>query len=123
MEFYNIVGNDLERSTTDTIALVSGENETQQRIVRRLLTPVFSYVWHPNYGCGLSEYVGSEITASDVRQLKGIILKQLFLEDRVARNPVPTVSININTSLMTIGITYKEVPSEKIFTFSFTVNE
>jgi len=123
MEYANVYGFDLELSQNATIRLVTGEEETQQRIIRRLLTPPGSYVFHPDYGAGLGGYVGENLSGALERQLKGLIIRQMFLEESVARSPFPKILLKPTGNGLEISITYASRNTEQVYTLSFTVTE
>jgi hypothetical protein len=84
------VGDDLATSGTGDRATASGTLRGQQRVVRRLLTNPGDYLFHPEYGAGLPQYIGR---TADVGKIKSLVLGQMLLEDAVARQPVPQVMV------------------------------
>ncbi len=82
-------GGDLVIGPTGDIALASGGTLGQQRVLRRLLTNENDYVWNPDYGAGLGQFVGA---VTNEREIVGIIKSQIFEETAVSRQPDPAVA-------------------------------
>jgi hypothetical protein len=82
-------GGDLAVGPTGDIALASGGTLGQQRVLRRLLTNEDDYVWNPEYGAGLGQFVGKVVNE---REIVGMIKSQIFAESAVARQPDPAVA-------------------------------
>jgi hypothetical protein len=123
MELYQFFGSDIKLSETSTLKMVSGDEETQQRIFRRLLTAKQNYLWHLDYGAGLPSYVGRNLTQPLIAQLKGLIKTQIFLEATVERSPEPVITLNQQGNNLICTIEYVSKPSGQIYTLSFTVSE
>ena len=75
-------GADIGPSATGDLAVIAGLTQSQQRILRRLLTNPGDYLWHPNYGAGLASYIGG---VSTVQEMQALILANMLLEASVAR--------------------------------------
>lgn len=73
----HVPGQDLALTPSGDLQLVSNQMTTQQRLIRRLLTPTGSYIWHTQYGAGLPLLVGQPISE---QQVAGIVRSQLELE-------------------------------------------
>jgi hypothetical protein len=84
-------GGDLSVGPSGDIAVSPIQLETQQRIVRRLLTNPGSYIWHTDYGAGLGNYVGIPYSSDTI---ENTILNQLLHEQLVVTAPPPAVQIN-----------------------------
>lgn len=84
-------GSDLSVGPTGDIGVVSIQADVQQRIIRRLLTNPYDYVWHTDYGGGVGRYVGEPYSGSFI---EGTILSQLQFEALVAVSPPPRVQTN-----------------------------
>jgi hypothetical protein len=121
MELYQYYGNDIQLTTNLQLQLVDGELETQQRILRRLLTATNNYVWHTDYGAGLPAYIGQNLSLALEKQLIGTIRKQMFLEDTVQQNPPPKIAFSQSGTTLTVSITYVSKASGSVYTLSFTV--
>jgi len=104
-------------STGDLLS-VDGDDEVRQRLERRLFTAVKGYVWHPEYGAGLPQKVGSVLSVADI---KSVVQKQLALEASVAPNPPAQLTVTAdpnNRSLINIGILYWEAVTGVTVSFS-----
>ncbi len=95
------IGADLQLGPTGDLLLVSGTEETKQRILHRLLTARGSYIWQLTYGAGLPEMVG-EVASG--QQIAAIITSQLALEQAVAVSPEPVVGV-VASALGTVSAT------------------
>src|SRR6185312_989041 len=81
---------DFEPDSTGDLLVVDGDDEVRQRLERRLFTATQGYVWHPEYGAGLPQKIGSVLSVSQVRS---IVAAQLALEASVATNPPAQLSV------------------------------
>lgn len=117
-DLYQYFGGDLNPSATGDLQPVSDTVKGQQRILRRLLTNPGEYIWHPEYGAGLPNYVGSVI---DVRQMRALIRGQILLEDAVAKTPEPVIDVQPIAGGMTISIQYNDAVQKTPQTLSFNV--
>ncbi|GBR54796.1 phage tail protein [Neokomagataea thailandica NBRC 106555] len=70
----HIFGGDLILSDR-SVSLVSGIEETKQRLLRRLLTIAGEYIWQLDYGAGLPKLVGEIV---DKEGLEAIIRQQII---------------------------------------------
>jgi phage baseplate assembly protein W len=113
-------GADFEVDASGDLLVVDGVDEVRQRLERRLFTAVNGYVWHPDYGAGLPQKIGSVLSVADI---KSICLSQLALEASVAPSPPAqvTVSADVNdASIVTIGILYWDAATGVSVSFSIT---
>ncbi|GBR44229.1 hypothetical protein [Neokomagataea thailandica] len=60
ISFGHVYGDDLS-VLAGNVSFVSREEATKQRILRRILTNSGGYIWHPDYGAGLPQMVGSVV--------------------------------------------------------------
>ena len=103
----HVVGQDLQLSASGDLALVTTSDETQQRVLHRLLTSLQSYIWQPAYGAGLSALLGSPAAA---QQIAALIRVQLRNENGVAQSPEPVVTVRAGVNgVITASITYRDV--------------
>jgi len=123
MEIWQLFNEDIQLSSNAQIRLVDGEQESIQRILRRLLTPVEGYIWHVTYGAGLPTFIGQNLSPALERQIKGLIKTQMFLEATVERNPEPKITLSTDGNNLNCDIVYVYKPSGQIYTLSFTVSE
>jgi phage baseplate assembly protein W len=100
---------------TPSSATVEGE----QRVLRRLLTSPGTYIWHLEYGAGLPQYVGQPVVPSAINSL---IVSQMFLEDSVARDPLPTVHTRKIVNGINVDIKYADNRVGRIVTLGFDIN-
>lgn len=126
MDIYLNYKEPLQLKANGDFQLVSGPELTQQRIIRRLMTVARTYIWHPEYGAGLPQYVGKPVDQAIIKEMQGLILSQLFLEDAVAKSPAPTVTVTqdpTNFSNFIIDIQYYDSVSNQLFFLNFNVSE
>lgn len=84
----HVMGSDLQISPSGDLAIVSGDDETQQRVLHRLLTSAGTYIWQLSYGAGLPSIIGS---VASQQQITAIIRAQMRLEAAVLAIPEPSV--------------------------------
>lgn len=111
---------DFQPDATGDLKTVDGDDEVRQHLERRLFTAVKGYVWHPDYGAGLPQKVGSVLSVEEIR---AVCAAQLALEASVAPFPpaVLTVSASANQpSLVTIGIQYFDANTGVSVSFAIT---
>lgn len=114
-------GNDLNIAANGDLLSVNDPQLTEQRIVRRMLTPKGSYFWHPNYGAGLAQYIGQPASA---RTIQGVIRAQLKLESSVASSPLPQITVSVGSNgVTTATIVYWNNQTGSMRTVSFPVNQ
>jgi len=104
-------GGDLCISSTGDIAVVTGQDVTNQRIYRRLLTNPGDYLWNIGYGGGLAQYVGRPAMPSAI---EAVIRDQIGQEASVAQIPVPAVSVlttDMADGYVVATITYTDAAS------------
>lgn len=84
----HVIGGDLQLGSSGDLAIVDGDDQTQQRVLHRLLTSQGSYIWQLSYGAGLPGLVG---TVASMQQIVAIIRAQMGYEAAVATTPEPSV--------------------------------
>lgn len=115
-DLYHQVGNDLAVDATGDLLTADGTTMTQQRILRRLLTPLASYLWHLGYGASLPSFVGNPANA---QRIAAVIRAQVLLEETVAKVPVPSVNVSVQndgTVIATIRYTDAQTNETMILT-------
>lgn len=112
--------NDLNISNTGDIATVTGINRGQQRILRRLLTNPGAYIFQPQYGAGLPQFIGQVL---NIPQITALIRSQIFLEDSVAKNPPPSITVTPILNGVSVYIKYTDASSDSASVLSFNVNK
>ena len=111
---------DFAASANGDLLLASGLDEGRQAISRRLFTAVQGYVFHPEYGAGLPQKIGSP---SNVTALKALVVSQIALESAVDQTQPVTVAVQADPNqlgLYTIKISYTEVVTGLPVELSFT---
>lgn len=122
-------GNDLVLSPTGDVAPAAGVQRGQQRILRRLLTnpavqnpdgstSAADYLWHPEYGAGLPAWIGRTV---DIPKTTALIRGQVLLEDSVARNPEPQITVSQIAGGLSCSIKYQDAQSGTPQSLSFNV--
>ncbi len=113
---------DFEVSAQGGLVLVDGDELARQRIVRRLLTAIEGYVWHPEYGAGLPQRIGS-VGRHEI--IESIVRSQIALEASVAPTPPPRVTVSDNSGedpgLFVVTIRYTDSTTKLQMTLTFTV--
>ena len=94
--------------------------ETQQKIIRALLTNDGDYLWH-SYGVGVGACVGD--TSNKLSQLKGVCIAQVQSVEGVASSPIPSVTFQMTGNVLTTVITYTDATTGTIKSFSFNIEE
>ena len=110
-------GGDLVSSETGDIAIVGRPELGTERVLRRLLTNPGSYIWHPEYGAGLGQFVGQPV---DVAAVQALIRSQMRLEAAVARDPEPVVAVQSDpTGSLSVQIRYADADTSEMRALSF----
>ncbi|WP_217548789.1 phage tail protein [Pantoea sp. GbtcB22] len=117
-DIYHYVGGELSTSPAGDLRPVSSTERGKQRILRRLMTNPGDYVFHPEYGAGLGNKVGQSV---NLNEWKALISGQMLLEDTVASNPAPTVSLSLVEGGVSVNIKYTDSTSNTPETLSFDV--
>ncbi len=81
---------DLSTTPTGDLLLVDAPGLGTERVLRRLMTNPGDYIWHPDYGAGLAQFVGQPANA---RGVEALILAQMQLESAVAQVPEPVITV------------------------------
>ena len=85
-----IFGNDLSVDATGDLAVSTGTEEGEERVLRRLLTNPNEYIWQAAYGAGLAVFLGQPNAAANIQ---AIIQSQLTQEAIVETDPPPVVTV------------------------------
>jgi len=113
-------GADFEVDATGDLLVVDGDVDVRQRLERRLFTAVNGYVWHPDYGAGLPQKIGSVLSVSDIL---AVCSSQLALEASVAPSPPAQISVAASPNqpdLVTISIQYWDAATGVSVSFTIT---
>lgn len=112
------VGGDLAVSATGDLLAADGTLAGQQRVLRRLVTNAGEYVFHPDYGAGLPERVGSLL---NVDELRALVRAQLALEACVARSPEPQIDVQAIAGGVAVRIQYSDAETARPVVLAFDV--
>ena len=109
---------DFQIDATGDLLVVDGDIEVRQRLERRLFTIVNGYVWHPSYGAGLPQKIGSVLSVS---QIQSIVASQLALEASVAPSPPAQLTVvGQPGGVISISILYWDAVTGVSVSFSIT---
>lgn len=89
-DLFHVFSGDLSASATGDLLTSDALAEANQRVLRRLLTNPGDYLWHPEYGAGLPARIG---TVLDTDEITGLIRTQMLLEEGVAQDPEPQITL------------------------------
>ena len=117
-ELAHLVGGDLALSSVGDVALSNGLTRSQERILRRLMTNPGEYLFHPEYGAGLPQFIGQPLTVAKVR---GVIRTQLLLEESVAHNPEPRIDVVAIPEGISVSIRYTDANTDAPAALAFNV--
>lgn len=118
-DLFHLMGGDLALNARNGLLLVTGPALTRQRLYRRLLTNPGAYIFHPEYGAGLGRFVGDPAEPSNI---EAVIRAQVRMEDTVARNPAPTITVQVqDTGFVSVTIGYSDEETGQPDALSFTV--
>jgi phage baseplate assembly protein W len=104
----HVYGADIDLSASGDFLYVT--DETQQHVVKRLLTAVGADLWNLTYGAGLGQFVGAPV---NLPAITNAILSQIFQEESVAQLPNPTVTAVQNGAVIIVTITYADATTGK----------
>lgn len=111
-------GDDFQIDSTGDLLVVDGDDEVRQRLERRLFTAVNGYIWHPSYGAGLPQKIGSVLSVSEI---KAICASQLALEASVAPSPPAQLTVAEQPGgVVTISIQYWDAVTGTSVSFQIT---
>lgn len=121
-EIYHQWGSDLMFGPTGDLAVSNGTVQTQQRVLRRLLTDPGEYIWQLDYGAGLAQFVGGPVSPL---QIQAVIRSQIFKEAAVSADPEPEIDVLpvIGGSSVAVTISYADADTgeSQVLTFSVKV--
>lgn len=111
-------GQDLNVAASGDLLTVDGIVKGQQRVLRRLLTNPGDYIFEPTYGAGLASKIGQPF---DPAACAALVKSQIFLEQVVARDPAPTISVTQITGGLFVSIAYTDSDTGQVVPLSFSV--
>lgn len=109
---------DLQVGATGDLQVASSVLESQQRILRRLLTNPNDYLWQSAYGAGLPKFIGQLL---NIDLLNSIVKSQMFMERSVVQTPAPQVTVSAIANGMSALIQYVETDSGQQAFLNFDV--
>ncbi|HKT53508.1 MAG TPA: hypothetical protein VJP88_03590 [Caulobacteraceae bacterium] len=112
-------GGDLGVGVTGDLGTVGSVKRSQQRVLRRLLTALKTYIFHLDYGAGVPRFVGAVV---DLAEVETVIRGQMFLESSVMRSPAPTIALQALTDGVSVDISYDVAPDRQPASLNFNVN-
>lgn len=112
MDAYHEFGTDLTAGANGDLLSVDGSDETGQRLLRRLYTPVTGYLWNLTYGAGLPQRVGDALKPSEFSDIEAEILAACAQEPGVAPNPAPMVKLNAGDNSLSGSISYTDAATQ-----------
>ena len=111
-------GGDLSLTASNDLALVtSGQGMVAERIYRDINTNPGDYEYHPTYGVGAPEYVGSDVSENS-KFLAALVDYQL-LSDPNIKDVTVSESVNDATGEVSIVVNYTDVFTGQPQTFQF----
>jgi hypothetical protein len=113
-------GQDLTILANGDLLPCDGTIEGEQRVLRRLLTPPGSYIFHPEYGAGISAYVGQPEIADAIGSL---ILANMLIEGAVAQDPLPKVHVQPISNGLQVDIRYVDADTGQLVSAGFNVDQ
>ncbi|PZP48555.1 MAG: hypothetical protein DI601_00260 [Azospirillum brasilense] len=113
-------GGDLALGETGDLMLAMDAALTQQRVLRRLLTPERDYLWHQEYGGGLGAYVGEPGAAP---RIIAVAREQLGMEQTVQQSPPPDLRISADAlGTVVLDVAYVDAASGETQSLSTPLN-
>ncbi|QEL18708.1 phage tail protein [Limnoglobus roseus] len=109
---------DLQLGANGDLLVADSVLESQQRVLRRLLTNPTDYIWQPGYGAGLPRQIGMPIRENEIDSL---IKSQMYLEPSVVQSPAPQIVTSSIPNGLDVQIQYVEVDSSQPTALSFSV--
>lgn len=121
-DLYHYFGSDLSPSNSGDLQAVDTTVRGQQRILRRLLTNPGEYIFQPDYGAGLPQWVGR---TARVQEIRALIRGQIMMEAAVAKLPEPVITVgaiaNQSGGGFAVSIAYNDAETGQPATLSFNV--
>lgn len=123
-DIYHYWASDLQLSATGDLLAVDGVTETNQRILRGLMTAAPEYVFHATYGAAIGKHVGDALSIGDYSKIKADIRAIVIRDPNVSTNPAPTLDFKASAlGYLSVSITYTYKPTSQLQTLSFNVGK
>ena len=117
-DIFHGFGADLASSPTGDLAIADSATLGQQRVLKRLLTNPGDYIWHPEYGAGLAQFVGRP---AQISQIRAVIRSQIFKEAAVGRSPEPIIDVSFDQSgTVYVHVRYTDATTGQTQALSFS---
>jgi hypothetical protein len=123
-DIYHFWGGDLSLESGGDLMHADADLSAQLRILRRLMTNPLNgnmpadYAFQPAYGAGLPRKVGEVFNAGKIASL---IRSQMLMENLVARNPEPAVSVTQLMDGLSCSLQYTDTQTNTPQLLSFNV--
>jgi hypothetical protein len=112
-------GNDLALAANGDLAVSTGTQAGQERVLRRLMTNPGGYLWSLPYGGGLPAMVGQPGLP---KRIAALARAQMLQESAVARTPAPLVTARSdNNGTVSLYIRYADANTGDTATLSVPV--
>jgi hypothetical protein len=122
-DIYLKYGGDYQVSQSGDLMMVSGAELTKQRIIRRMLTVPGAYIWHANYGAGLSRFIGQPLSRALYNEITALVISQIYLEETVAKSPPPEIQFQPVEDGLFCQINYFDADQNQPQALAFTVTK
>lgn len=117
------IGADLSVSGTGDLANAQTILRGQQRILRRLLSNPGDYIFHPDYGAGLPQWIGR---TAEIAKITALVRGQILFESVVAPTPAPVIAVGPIATAdgggFSVSIQYTDAPTGQPATLAFNVS-
>ncbi len=117
-DIFHSFGSDLAPSPTGDIAIATDAILGQQRVLRRLLTNPGDYIWQPDFGAGLAQFIGQP---AEISRIRATVRSQIFKEAAVARSPEPIIDVSFDhAGTVYVHIRYADTATGQTQLLSFS---
>lgn len=124
MDLHHYWGGDIQLSATGDLLTVDGVTETNQRILRGLMTSTGEYYYHTTYGAGIGKHVGDALTTQDYSAIQANIRGLVLSDPDVSPSPAPAFDFQASPNgMLLVSINYTYRPSGALQTLTFNVSK
>jgi phage baseplate assembly protein W len=109
-------GQDIDFSASGDFLYVA--DETQQHVIKRLLTAAGSDLWAQTYGAGLGQFVGQPL---NLVWITNAVLSQIYQESSVAQLPAPVINATQQNTTLLVDISYTDANTGQTQALSFSL--
>lgn len=115
-------GGDILLTPARSIAVATGVDGVNQRILRRVISAAGNYLWHPKEGVGAGKDVGAVPNQQTLSRIKARINGAVLYDDDVAKSPAPMITFDTKiANLLSVTIKYTYAPTGQLQTLSFNL--